>query len=75
MQFDDPQRNMFVGISEGSGFRTSFEIIDLEKVPERLSTLSGAVDIFKEKIVSQVRPLEILFLFYYYSFVLIRRVR
>ena len=50
-QFDEPARSMFTGVSDFSGFRTLYEIIDLEKVPDRLKTLSGLVEIFKEKIV------------------------
>ncbi|GAV09840.1 hypothetical protein RvY_19315 [Ramazzottius varieornatus] len=50
LQFDEPLRQMFVGVSEVSGFRTLYEIIDLQKIPERLQTLSGLLEIFKGKI-------------------------
>jgi hypothetical protein len=52
LQFDEPNRLMFSGVSEVAGFRTLYEMIDLEKMADRLKTLSGLVDLFKEKIVS-----------------------
>ncbi|OQV15204.1 Rab3 GTPase-activating protein catalytic subunit [Hypsibius exemplaris] len=50
LQFGELSRLMFVGVSEVAGFRTLYEIIDLERVPDRMKTLSGLVEIFKDKI-------------------------
>ncbi|XP_055343757.1 rab3 GTPase-activating protein catalytic subunit-like [Paramacrobiotus metropolitanus] len=50
VQFDVQQRQMFFGVSEIGGFRTVYDIIDLEKIPDRLRNLSGLMEIFKEKI-------------------------
>jgi len=44
-------RNMFIGICEGSGLRTHFNICHLKSAPHQYRHLSGLLEIFKSKLV------------------------
>lgn len=44
-------RNMFVGLCEGSGLRTHFNICQLKNAPHQYRHLSGLLEIFKSKLV------------------------
>ena len=48
-------RNMFIGICEGSGLRTHFNICHLQYVPHQYRHLAGLLDIFKSKLVCFLR--------------------
>ncbi len=44
-------RNMFIGICEGSGLRTHFNICHLKTAPHQYRHLAGLLEIFKSKLV------------------------
>ena len=44
-------RNMFVGLCEGSGLRTYFNVCHLRTVPHQYRHLAGLLEIFKSKLV------------------------
>ena len=44
-------RNMFVGLCEGSGLRTHFNVCHLKTVPHQYRHLAGLLEIFKSKLV------------------------
>ncbi len=45
------QRDMFVGICEGSFLKTQFQIIHFNYTPPQYAYLSGLLEIFKSKLV------------------------
>jgi Rab3 GTPase-activating protein catalytic subunit len=45
-------RRLYVGVSEFSGFRTSFEMVELKSAPHHYTHLAGLLDVFKAKVVS-----------------------
>ncbi|CAF0846918.1 unnamed protein product [Didymodactylos carnosus] len=47
-------RNLFVGICEGGGLRTHFNICHLKNVPQQFRNLSGLLEIFKSKLGQHV---------------------
>jgi Rab3 GTPase-activating protein catalytic subunit len=44
-------RNMFIGLCEGSGLRTHFNICHLKNAPHQYRHLAGLLEIFKSKLV------------------------
>uniref|UniRef100_A0A8D8V0Z5 Rab3 GTPase-activating protein catalytic subunit n=1 Tax=Cacopsylla melanoneura TaxID=428564 RepID=A0A8D8V0Z5_9HEMI len=46
----EPWQNYFVGICEGRGFRSEFDMIHLKKIPPHCKYLSGLLNVFKSKI-------------------------
>ncbi|CAF0919567.1 unnamed protein product [Rotaria sp. Silwood1] len=47
-------RNMFIGLCEGSGLRTHFNICYLKSAPHQYRHLAGLLEIFKSKLGSQI---------------------
>ncbi|CAF1582326.1 unnamed protein product [Adineta ricciae] len=47
-------RNMFIGLCEGSGLRTHFNICHLKNAPYQHRHLSGLLEIFKSKLGSNI---------------------
>lgn len=54
VQFHSKWRRLFAGVSEHSGFRTSFDMVQLKNTPHQCSNLYGLLDVFKSKIVSSL---------------------
>uniref|UniRef100_T1JPI2 Uncharacterized protein n=1 Tax=Strigamia maritima TaxID=126957 RepID=T1JPI2_STRMM len=42
----------YLGVCEGGGIRTNFEMVHLQKAPQKANHLSGLLDIFKAKLAS-----------------------
>ncbi|XP_051884483.1 rab3 GTPase-activating protein catalytic subunit isoform X3 [Pristis pectinata] len=57
VQIQQKSRRMYVGVCEGPGVRTDFEMVHLRKVPNQYNHLSGLLDIFKSKIGCPLTPL------------------
>uniref|UniRef100_A0A4W3HK87 Rab3 GTPase-activating protein catalytic subunit n=1 Tax=Callorhinchus milii TaxID=7868 RepID=A0A4W3HK87_CALMI len=57
VQIQQKARRMYVGVCEGPGVRTDFEMVHLRKVPNQYNHLSGLLDIFKSKIGCPLMPL------------------
>jgi hypothetical protein len=51
VQVQAPQRNMFVGLCEGSALKSHFQIIHFNYIPTQYAYLSGLLEIFKSKLV------------------------
>ncbi|CAF3682762.1 unnamed protein product [Rotaria sordida] len=47
-------RNIFIGLCEGSGLRTHFNICYLKSAPHQYRHLAGLLEIFKSKLGSQI---------------------
>lgn len=54
VQIHHKWRRLYVGECQGPGVRTDFEMVHLRKVPNQYTHLSGLLDIFKSKIVSDL---------------------
>ena len=52
VQVQLPWRQMYVGVCEGGGVRTSYDTVHLCQTPPPCAHLAGLLDIFKSKIVS-----------------------
>ncbi|KAI5736414.1 hypothetical protein M8J76_002939 [Diaphorina citri] len=46
----EPWQNYFVGVCEGRGYRSEFDMIHLKKIPPHCKYLSGLLNVFKSKI-------------------------
>ena len=46
------QRDMYIGICEGSILKTQFQIIHFNYTPPQYAYLSGLLELFKSKLVS-----------------------
>ena len=47
-------RNMFIGLCEGSGLRTHFNVCYLKNAPHQYRHLAGLLEIFKSKLVDYI---------------------
>ncbi|CAM4952153.1 unnamed protein product [Rotaria socialis] len=47
-------RNMFIGLCEGSGLRTHFNVCNLKNAPHQYRHLAGLLEIFKSKLGSHI---------------------
>lgn len=54
VQIHHKWRRLYVGECQGPGVRTDFEMVHLRKVPNQYTHLSGLLDVFKSKIVSDL---------------------
>ena len=52
IQVHPKSRNMFVGICEGSTLKTHFQIVHFHYIPSQYGHLSGLLELFKSKLVS-----------------------
>nr|XP_054590315.1 rab3 GTPase-activating protein catalytic subunit isoform X3 [Nothobranchius furzeri] len=57
VQIQQKWRRIYAGECHGPGVRTSFEMVQLRKVPSQYNHLSGLLDIFKSKIGCNLLPL------------------
>ncbi|XP_059822242.1 rab3 GTPase-activating protein catalytic subunit [Hypanus sabinus] len=57
VQIQQRSRRMYVGVCEGPGIRTDFEMVHLRKAPNQYNHLSGLLDVFKSKIGCPLTPL------------------
>lgn len=51
IQLSEKNRDMFIGICEGSSLRTHFQVIHFSYIPSQYSNLNGLLEIFKSKMV------------------------
>lgn len=54
VQIREKWQKCFLGIYEGEGLRTSFEMVHLKRGPQHCQYLTGLIDLFKTKIMSPV---------------------
>lgn len=54
IQIRERWQKCFLGVYEGNGIRTNFEMIHLKKGPQHCQYLTGLLDLFKTKILSPV---------------------
>ncbi|XP_022241871.1 rab3 GTPase-activating protein catalytic subunit-like isoform X2 [Limulus polyphemus] len=50
IQLSQRSRRFFLGICEGGGIRTNFEMVHLNKVPQHCNHLAGLLSVFKGKL-------------------------
>jgi len=51
LQSHSRARRLYSGLSESSGFRTLFEMVELKSTPPQYGHLAGLLDVFKAKLV------------------------
>nr|XP_022900950.1 rab3 GTPase-activating protein catalytic subunit [Onthophagus taurus] len=54
IQIRDKLQHLYLGVYEGNGIKTNYEMIHLRRGPPYYKYLSGLLDIFKTKIISPV---------------------
>lgn len=54
VQIREKWQRCFLGVYEGEGIRTNFEMVHLRKGPQHCQYLTGLLDLFKTKILSPV---------------------
>ncbi len=60
VQVQSSQRNMYIGLCEGSALKTHFQIIHFNYIPSQYANLSGLLDIFKSKLVKRKKKKKLL---------------
>lgn len=60
VQVNANNRDMFVGLCEGSALKTHFQVLQFNYTPPQYSHLSGLLDIFKSKLGSHLANLSLL---------------
>lgn len=52
VQVNAVEREMYIGLCEGSALKTHFQIVHFNYVPSQYAYLPGLLDIFKSKLVN-----------------------
>ncbi|XP_019614201.1 PREDICTED: rab3 GTPase-activating protein catalytic subunit-like [Branchiostoma belcheri] len=50
VQTQQKWRRMYVGVCEGGGLRTNYDMVHLKRIPQQYNHLAGLLDVFKSKI-------------------------
>jgi Rab3 GTPase-activating protein catalytic subunit len=50
VQIQSPWRQMYIGVCEGGGVRTTFDVIHLRQTPPPYNHLTGLLEVFKSKL-------------------------
>lgn len=52
VQINAPQRDMYLGLCEGSALKTYFQIVHFNYTPQQYAYLPGLLEIYKSKLVT-----------------------
>ena len=61
VQVNSSNREMYIGLCEGSALKTHFQIVEFNYTPPQYSYLSGLLDVFKSKLVNSISKIKIFY--------------